>query len=97
MGITYGRDVRRTGPSGTAPEGCDEKSWHQEASGDTGTSHTLPGRLFIVQCEWCPEAFAASTKAEAMAMFREHEAQMLSVAPALGAAESAHPGDSHHG
>jgi hypothetical protein len=74
----------------------------KDASGDTGTSHTLPGRLYIVQCEWCPEAFAAHTKVEAMAMFRKHEAEMSTavdnpvdkVTPAAGGILPGPPPDS---
>lgn len=79
MTIHYGRTVRNSGPSKPPEPGMSLtglRHWHQDASADTGTSHTLPGRLYIVQCEWCPEAFAAPTKAEAMDMFREHEEEM---------------------
>ena len=75
--LNYAPDVRNTGPSNTAPEGWTEESWHQDAAGDAGTSHSLPGRLYVVQCEWCPEAFAAYTKPKAMSMFQEHEAAMF--------------------
>ncbi|QIK63817.1 hypothetical protein G7068_11925 [Leucobacter viscericola] len=71
----------RNGSVTAAPEGFSQARWHQSAIGDTGCSHNLPGRLYVVQCEWCPKAFAANTKTEAMDMFREHESEMLS--PAL--------------
>lgn len=78
MSLHYAQNVRNTGPSNVAETfGFEDADWHQAASGDTGTSHTLPGRLYIVQCEWCPEAFAAKTKGEAMDMFRAHEDSML--------------------
>lgn len=73
MSVRYAPNLLNTGPSNTMPEGFTDAQWHVDASGDTGTSHILAGRLYIVQCEWCPEAFAARTKAEAVAMFREHE------------------------
>jgi hypothetical protein len=76
MTIHYGRTVRNSGPSGTAPEGFTSKQWHQDASADTGTSYLVPGRLYIVQCEWCPDAFAAETKEEAMILFWQHEDEM---------------------
>lgn len=78
MTLHYARDIRNGGHH-PAPDGTSERDWHQDAIGDTHTSHTLPGRLYIVQCEWCPEAFAANTKAVAMSMFREHEDAMLSL------------------
>ena len=81
MGLNYGRGIPNRGYNG-CPEGWAEHDWHQSAIGDANTSHTLPGRLYIVQCEWCPEAFAANTKAEAMGMFRKHESEMLEHAPA---------------
>lgn len=72
----------RNGLSTEAPsDDFTTEQWHQAAIDDTGFSHNLPGRLYIVQCEWCPEAFAAKTKAEALAMFRVHEQQMLDAVP----------------
>lgn len=76
MTLKYAPNVRN-GVSAHVPEGWGKKDWHQSATGDAGTSHTLPGRLYVVQCEWCPDAFGAYTKAEAMAMFRRHEKVML--------------------
>ena len=75
MSVNYHTTVRQQGHR-TAPEGWDEKRWHQDAMQDAGTSHTLPGQLYVVQCEWCEEAFAAPHKREAMEMFRKHEAEM---------------------
>jgi len=84
MAIHYAANVKNA-LRAEAPYGITVRKWHQSAIGDTHTSHTLPGRLYVVQCEWCPEAFAAHTKAEAMAMFRVHEAEMteLDAADAL--------------
>lgn len=76
MGINYAGDVQQGGV-GYVPDGWDAAQWHRSALGHTNTSHTLPGRLYIVQCEWCSEAFAAHTKAKAMEMFRTHETEML--------------------
>lgn len=70
--LHYGRTVRN-GVHTDRPDGFTDVEWHLSAMADTGTSHNLPGRLYIVQCEWCPKAFAAETKAEAMQMFRAHE------------------------
>lgn len=70
--LHYGRDVRN-GVHTNRPDGFTDSAWHRAAMADAGASHNLPGRLYIVQCEWCPKAFAANTKAEAMDMFREHE------------------------
>lgn len=78
MSINYAGNVR-SGAKGHVPDGWEARRWHQQAMADAGTSHTLPGRLYVVQCEWCPEAFAANTKAEAMAMFRRHEDDMQTV------------------
>jgi hypothetical protein len=77
--MNYHPSVRQGGYN-EASDGWTQGDWHQSAAGDTGTSHTLPGRLYIVQCEWCPEAFAAPTKGQAMKMFRAHEDDMLSEA-----------------
>ena len=77
MSLTYAPNVRNGGSGRTAPGDLDEHDWHQTATADTGTSHTLPGRLYVVQCEWCSNAFAARTKVEALALFRTHEAEML--------------------
>jgi hypothetical protein len=81
MGLNYARNVRGAGPTNTASHGRTEAEHHQDCIGDAGTSHTLPGRLYVVQCEWCPEAFAAHTKAVAMIMFRRHEEEMLTDHP----------------
>ena len=81
MTIRYGSGIRNTGFI-ERPSDFTDEDWHADASADTGTSHTLPGRVFLVQCEWCPKAFAARTKAEAMAMFREHESTMLKLSHA---------------
>lgn len=75
MSLNYHYSVRQHGHQ-TAPEGWDNKRWHQDAIQDAGTSHTLPGNLYVVQCEWCEEAFAAPYEWEAMAMFRKHEDEM---------------------
>lgn len=75
MSVTYAKDVRNSGGR-EIPEGWGPGEYHQASVADTGTSHTLPGRLYVVQCEWCPDAFAAKTKAEAMSLFRQHEHQM---------------------
>jgi len=91
MTLHYAPGVRNSGPSKLAPDGWRDDVWHQDATGDTGTSHTLPGRLFIVQCEWCDDAFAAYGKAEALAMFREHEKAML--APASPSSGVGHDAD----
>lgn len=76
MTLNYHPGIRQRGYN-EAPQGWSAHDWHQTAAGDTGTSHTLPGRLYIVQCEWCPEAFAALNKSDAMQMFRKHESEML--------------------
>lgn len=78
MTLHYANDVRNAGMGNLPPdESWPVDEWHRSASADTGTSHTLPGRLYVVQCEWCDEAFAAHTKAKAMQMFRVHETAML--------------------
>lgn len=78
--LHYGAGIKNCQPSNVASTfGFDSHDWHQSASGDTGTSHLLPGRLYIVQCQWCYEAFAALTKDEAMEMFRAHEEETNSV------------------
>jgi len=77
MSLNYAGDIRNTGSRYSRPDGWADAEWHKSAIADSGASHTLPGRLYIVQCEWCPEAFAANTKADAMSMFREHEAALL--------------------
>lgn len=88
MSINYASDVRGTGPSNVASTyGVTEESWHMQAIKDTGTSHTLPGLLYVVQCEWCTEAFAAHTKAVAMDMFRLHEDAMIRPHKKQGAPE----------
>lgn len=76
MSVRYGRGIRNGGHT-AAPDGFTDAQWHQDAMGDTGTSHTMPGRLYVVQCEWCPAAFAARTRDEALSMFREHEYERL--------------------
>lgn len=81
--LFYAPNVRNGGHTGR-PDGFTEKQWHQDATADTGVSHTLPGRLYIVQCEWCPKAFAAQSKAGAMAMFRRHEDEMSGRLPVEG-------------
>lgn len=81
--LFYAPNVRNGGHTGR-PDGFTEKQWHQDAAADTGFSHTLPGRLYIVQCEWCPKAFAAQSKAGAMAMFRRHEDEMSGRLPVEG-------------
>jgi hypothetical protein len=58
------------------PGGFSEADWHQTASADSGTSHTLLGRQYVVACEWCPEVFYGPTKAEAVWNFRLHEDEM---------------------
>lgn len=72
VGVTYAGDIK-AGFHIAAPEGFTDSEWHASASGDTHTSHTIPGRVFLVQCEWCPAAFAGLTKDSAMRLFREHE------------------------
>lgn len=83
--LTYSGNVRGAS-GGSVPDGWDIKDWHRDAMADTGTSHSLHGRLYVVQCEWCPEAFAAPTKAEAMVLFRKHEADMQAEGTSLAAA-----------
>jgi hypothetical protein len=78
VSLNYHPGVRQQGYNTPPNEGWGNEEWHQSAIGDTHTSHTLPGRLYIVQCEWCPEAFAAPNKSGAMEMFRAHEKEMLS-------------------
>lgn len=78
MTLRYAQNIRGGGPSNTAetygwPSNAD---WHVTASNDSGSSHILNGRLYIVQCLWCEDAFAADTKGEAMGMFRTHESAM---------------------
>jgi len=72
-----------------APEGNDrwadvvtkndvEDAWkHLDAIADTGTSHTLHPRQYVVRCAWCPAIFFSSTKADAMEQFRAHEQERL--------------------
>ncbi|MBB2956808.1 hypothetical protein [Pseudoclavibacter helvolus] len=76
--VVFAGGARNTG-SRSRPDGDEftDAQWHQYAIGDSGTSHTLPGRLYVVQCEWCPLTFAAPTKVEAMALFRAHEEEVL--------------------
>lgn len=64
----------RTG-SNPAPEGWDNKRWHQDASLDSGTSHTLVGTSYVIQCLWCPQVFIGERKADALRLFRAHEAE----------------------
>lgn len=61
---------------GASPSFKSDAQWHRNAITDTGTSHCRVGRPYIVSCAWCSAAFAASTAAEAMEMFREHEEEM---------------------
>jgi hypothetical protein len=63
-----------------APKGWSDAKWHLEASFRAGTSHVLLGRVYGVACEWCPEKFYAPTRAEAIELFREHEAAMYAEA-----------------
>lgn len=78
--IHFGKDIRNTGqtPPPSDYEGT-ETDWHEDATADTGTSHAIPGRGFLVLCEWCEDAFFARTKTEAMALFRDHESKMLGI------------------
>lgn len=62
----------RSGPRTETPN-----AWHRMAIRESGFSYNLPGRLYVVQCEWCPEAFAAYTKVEAMELFEKHESSMV--------------------
>lgn len=77
MTLHYAQNVKNGGYGIAAPEGFTSKQWHQDAIADTGTSHTRPGRLYIIQCEWCDEAFAANTAGESESMFLKHEEEML--------------------
>lgn len=76
MSLNYARNLRNGVCGRTAPEGFSDGQWHRDASFDSGTSHTRVGRVYVVQCEWCDEAFAAGTAGEAMDMFRIHEEAM---------------------
>lgn len=62
--------------SNPAPEGWTNKRWHQDASLDSGASHTLVGTTYTVQCLWCPEVFVGQRKADALRLFRAHEEAM---------------------
>lgn len=64
----------RTG-SYPAPAGWSSEQWHRDASLDSGTSHTLVGTTYTIQCQWCPATFIGERKADAMRLFREHEAK----------------------
>lgn len=81
--IHFGKDIRNTVqvtvdiPSGEEPTVQQVRDWHQDATADTGTSHALPGRGYLVLCEWCEDAFFASSKAEAMNLFWAHEDSMM--------------------
>lgn len=60
--------------SSRAPEGWSDAQWHRDAMLDSGTSHTLVGPTYTIQCEWCPATFIGERKADAMRLFRDHEA-----------------------
>lgn len=78
MTLHYGPTTGAYGPTNVAStfEFESDADWHVTAAGDTGTSFIANGRLYIVQCQWCTEAFAGATKAEAVTMFRDHENAM---------------------
>ena len=75
--VHYSPDMRRAPIVNPASEGWDHHDWHAAGVADTGASHVLVGRPYVVACEWCPEVFLAETAARAMSMFRAHESQML--------------------
>jgi hypothetical protein len=83
--IHFGKDIRNTTQhpaetaSGDDPTVQQVKDWHQDATADTDTSHTIPGRGYLILCEWCEDAFFARTAAEATALFRDHEGRMLGI------------------
>lgn len=74
--INYADNVKQ-GFYRSGPRTETQDVWHRMAIQESGVSHNLPGRLYVVQCEWCPEAFAAYTKAEAMELFEKHESSMI--------------------
>lgn len=61
----------------------DDALRHLDAIADTGTSHILHPRQYVVKCEWCPAVFFANTKRQAMADFREHESERIQTANAM--------------
>jgi ectoine hydroxylase-related dioxygenase (phytanoyl-CoA dioxygenase family) len=63
----------RTGTN-RAPEGWTNQRWHQDATLDAGTSHVRVGPAYVIQCQWCPETFIGTRMADAMRLFRVHEA-----------------------
>jgi hypothetical protein len=70
--VTFAGNLR-TG-SNPAPAGWSDQQWHRDAMADSGTSHTLVGTVYAIQCQWCPEVFIGRTKREALPLFRAHEA-----------------------
>ena len=75
--IHWGKGIRNRPTHSHPPEGMTAAQWFAEASADTGASHTKPGHLFVVGSEFSDDLFIAETHDEAMAMFREFEAEML--------------------
>ena len=59
------------------PDYDSSEAWHADAIGDSGVSHTLVGRRYVVACQWCRCVFIAESKNRTMAMFRDHETEML--------------------
>lgn len=55
-----------------------------EAVNDTGESHVLVGRQYIVKSAWTDMIFYAPTKREAMEKFRAYEQEMFKKANKLG-------------
>lgn len=69
--VTFSEHLRTY--SNPAPAGWSNEQWHRDATLDSGTSHTLVGTTYTVQCMWCPEVFIGERKADAMRLFRAHE------------------------
>lgn len=50
---------------------------HADAWADTGDGYRPIGRRYVLQCLWCDKYFGGRTKAEALAKYREHEAELI--------------------
>ncbi|MCK2200499.1 hypothetical protein [Corynebacterium callunae] len=60
-----------------------EEQRFTEAVNDTGESHVLVGRQYIVKSAWTDGIFYAPTKREAMEKFRAYEQEMFKKANKL--------------
>lgn len=77
--ITY--DPKIAPVANTAPEGWDDAAWHRSATAHSGEGYTSVGKVHVVACAWCREAFIGPDKTSALALFREHEGAMMHYDP----------------